>query len=411
MRRGLCCLVFLMTVGCGDKTTEPASDTNPAADVTAQIDGTSQAVLSADEIKRALLGHVADDVVLPTLTAFAEKAEVLVKATETYAADMTPENLALAQTAWRDAMAVWQQAELMQLGPAGMMGEVLGGKDFRDEIYSWSITNPCRVDQETLEEAYLDGSALRVEAVNVRGLDTIEYLLFHPVEGNGCNANSGINKNGTWKSMADEIVSRQARYAATAASLVQEMAQKLLQAWDNVGGDFAGQLKSAGEGDSLYGTVQEGLNAITDAMFYLEKTTKDMKLAEPAGIAECDTDVCVDALESRWAQFSKEEVLNNLKGLFMLFYGGPDPAQAHGFDDLLVAVGAQALAEDMTAKLNDAITAVETFEGTFADALTTDPDKVQAVFTTLKSFTDLMKTQFMAVLDLEIPSRAASDND
>ena len=47
-----------------------------------------------------------------------------------------------AQDAWREAMAAWQETEMMQLGPAGDSLTVTGGESLRDEIYSWPLTNP-----------------------------------------------------------------------------------------------------------------------------------------------------------------------------------------------------------------------------------------------------------------------------
>ena len=400
---------------CGATPPAPSSDTASTDTVAPpdvpMTDQGGPRTVTSEEIKRAILGHVAEDVVLPTLTAFKEKADALAQATEAYANDVSPEKLVAAQQAWREAMTVWQRAEMMQLGPAGVMGEVLGGKDYRDEIYSWSTTNPCRVDQETLEEAYADAATLGTEPVNVRGLDAIEYLLFHPGDKNACKVNSGINKNGTWDAMKAEIPSRQAHYAASAAALVQAGAATLLAAWKVGEGDFATTLKAAGEGSSLFGTAQEGLNAISDALFYLDKMTKDMKLAEPVGVSGCDAETCPEALESRWAHYSKESVLANLEGFALMIYGGSDPAEALGFDDLLDSIGAKVLADELRAKIQAALQAVGGFEGTFAEALAEDPSRLESVYGSLKAITDLLKTQFMSVLDLEIPQRAASDND
>ena len=39
-----------------------------------------------------------------------------------------------AKAAWRTAMTSWQRAEVYQLGPAGIMGQIAGGEDLRDAI-------------------------------------------------------------------------------------------------------------------------------------------------------------------------------------------------------------------------------------------------------------------------------------
>jgi predicted lipoprotein len=290
------------------------------------------------------------------------------------------------------------------------MGDVLGGEDRRDEIYSWPVVNPCRVDQETLETAYSAPEELKKEAVNTRGLDAIEYLLFHP-EGNDCALNSSINMEGTWVGLEAELPQRQASYAAAAAALVREEADALLARWDSSAGDYSATLKTAGQGSQVYGSLQEGLNAITDAMFYIDQMTKDMKVGEPVGFMECDTSTCPKALESRYAEVSKEAVLANLDGLALLFHGGADAEASTGFDDLLSYYNAEPLALDLSGKLVSAREAVQAVPGTFKEALAGNLAEMEAAYEALKGFTDLFKTQFLSVLDLEIPSRAASDND
>ena len=398
-------VAMCLALGCG---ADDGSDSG--------ANGTAQDALRGDlsgpnGVKRQLLESVSENVIIPALVEFAESATALQTAAETYASDPSETHLTAAQNAWREAMKSWQRVEVMQIGPAGMMGEVLGGDDRRDEIYSWPVTNACRIDQETLEDAHKKPAELEQEGVNTRGLDAIEYLLFHPPEGNACKINSAINAEGTWESMEGEITSRQSRYAAVAAQLVVEQAESLLARWTKDGGNYAAMLKEAGSGSLVYGSLQEGLNAVSDAMFYVEKTMKDRKLGEPLGFIDCELDTCPDALEHRYALMSKEAALANLEGFKELFHGGNDAELSVGFDDLLRAYGADELAAQMDERLNAAIAALEDVPTSFKSALATDIERLEAAYSATKDFTDLFKTQFMSVLDLEIPQRAASDND
>ena len=81
---------------------------------------------------------------------------MLVDATLAWREELTDENHQVAQDAWRDANAVWQRLEVMQVGPAGTAGRRVGGEDLRDVIYSFPMSNPCRIDQELEAERYLD---------------------------------------------------------------------------------------------------------------------------------------------------------------------------------------------------------------------------------------------------------------
>ncbi len=384
------------SAGARDDAAGPTDEPRPAADV-----------------HRQLLVGLADKVILPTYRDFHSKADALEAAATAYKASLSSDDLDTLKGAWHDAMDAWQYAEVLQLGPAGSMTTALGGEDRRSEIYSWPTINACRVDQELTEEAYADSTTLNAELVNTRGLDALEYLLFGSVDENSCKATSKINKDGIWQSVLDsgELPARRAAYAHSASVLVAEEAKNLLDAWEAEGGDFRAEFSNAGTSSSVYASAQAALNAVSDAMFYVEKQTKDMKVAQPAGISGCEEATCPESLESRYASRSKENAIANLKALQWLFHGGPDATADLGFDDILSDMGASALADDFTVALTSSIETLSTMEGSFADALVNDPEKMATAYAAVKSVSDLLKTEFVSTLDLEIPNRAAGDND
>ena len=58
-----------------------------------------------------------------------------------------------------------------------------------------------------------------------------------------------------------------------------------------------------------------------------------------------------------------------------------------------------------------AISATEAVPGTFRDALTENETELRAAHTAIQAVTDILKTDFLSILDLEAPDRAAGDND
>ena len=370
-------------------------------------------VRQASDVHRQLLSELAGAVFLPTYQDFHVATVAFQSAAEAFAQSLSDADLSTVRAAWGDAMAVWQRAEVLQVGPAGSMTTVLGGEDRRSEIYSWSTVNPCRVCQELTEDAHTNVDGFASELVNVRGLDALEYLLFSELETNECKAASSINKDGTWQALVDEgaLPARRAAYTHTLSVLLEREARYLVDRWEAAGNGFLIQLATAGISSEVYATAQEALNGVSDAMFYVEKQTKDMKLAVPAGISGCDEDTCPEELESRWAHHSKENIFANVHAFQLLFLGGEPETDASGFDDLLVGVGQEALATEMTDTLAAAITAIQAIEGTLADAVVSNPQSVQAAYEALTTAMALFKTEFMASLDLEVPNRAAADND
>ena len=93
----------------------------------------------------------------------------------------------------------------MQLGPAAPTGSGVGGAGKRDEIYSWPTVNPCRIDQELVEQGYLQGDFFTANLVNTYGLDALEYLLFYGGDANACAPQLPLNVDGTWAAGASDV--------------------------------------------------------------------------------------------------------------------------------------------------------------------------------------------------------------
>ena len=244
-------LVTMATGGFYACVFSSVSETDPNAE-TAQAGPSSGAGTSTLD-KRELLASLGDNVILPTLRDFAQAASALETATATYAQSGSSDDRAAAQQAWRDAMSLWQRAEVMQIGPAGVMGDVAGGEDLRLQIYSYPLVNRCRVDQELVEGAYVDPGAFSNELVNVRGLDALEYLLFSDGQTNACAPQNDINSTGSWNGIVDQLAERRADYAASAAALVSSHADLLVRAWEPSEENFLTELATAGSGSGTYG--------------------------------------------------------------------------------------------------------------------------------------------------------------
>jgi predicted lipoprotein len=357
-----------------------------------------------------MLANIAEKVIFATYEQFAAAAAQLEQATAAHAAQPSATTLKAAQQAWRGAMKLWQRLEVMQVGPAAPM-KLPGGKDLRDKIYSWPSVNRCAVDQELVKGEYTDPSVFAGKLVNVKGLAALEYMLFYEGSSNACAPQSLINTDGSWKAIEPSLFDKRAQYGKTLAQLVKADAEALREAWKPSGGDFLGEMTRPGK---LFGEdAHKALNSLSNAMFYVDTRTKDLKLAVPAGLSNCDTPTCPQALESRFAAFSKTEIRENLSALQLMFHGGASfDAKALGFDDWLIAVGANQLSSQMAADIAAALAAVDAIEeDDLADALKNDKKSVEDVYFAVKRITDNLKSQFITVLNLELPMSAATDND
>lgn len=391
-------IAYFSTVRPSEGSSTTASSTGSAA----SSSGTSSIT------RGALLQSVAA-CKLDLLASFRKAAEDF--DTAAAAAKNDPSARDAARLSWKNAIDLWQRVEVFQFGPAGPT-TTPGGQSLRDHIYSWPLVSRCLVEQNIVSKAYANADFATTSLVNMRGLAAAEYLLFYDGSDNACSPATGINASGQWAMLGlDELAARKAHYASVAAGGVLHSARTLENAWRSDGGDFFKQFVNAGSGGSVYSTEQMALNAVSDAMFYLEIPLKDLKLARPLGLTDCDAAMCPETVESRFAGRSRTHIRNNLLGFRMLM-SGCEAGGNIGFDDLLEAVGASALATKMQDNVESAITATDAVpHDDLAQALNSAPSTVQDLHAAIKRITDLLKTEFVSVLDLETPQTVEGDND
>lgn len=361
------------------------------------------------KLRGQVLANLGENVIVPELLAFESSAREL---RDELSQEGSVETVRpLAQSAWREAMRDWQHVEQMQVGPIGAMDTTSGGEDMRDEIYFWPPVNLCGIDQRVASDDYQNPEVLAEDLVNVRGLGAIEYLLFVESADNKCSPLSSINADGTWAAFSSEqIEQRRMAMAAQLAELVHLRASELVVRWSKDGGNFVQELTDPARPGALYGSAQEGLNAVSDAMFYLYESVRDMKLGKPAGIVECTETTCPDLVEFPHSGYSVQAIRENLLAFQSLYRGGDESSEL-GFDDLLIAMDASEFARTMDGHIDAAIAAVDQIDGPLHEAVISDAADVEAAYAAIRVVVADLKTMFVSVLDLEIPNRVATDND
>ena len=158
-------------------------------------------------------------------------------------------------------------------------------------------------------------------------------------------------------------------------------------------------------------TQREGLNAVSDADV-LHRTGRQGSEAwlVPWVSWIARRPLCPELVELPLVKRSTRYLSQNLTGFEQLYRGCS--AEATSFDDLLRSIGAESVADNLEARLaaaKQAVAAIE--EDDLADALAADQPSVQLAYDRIKELTDLLKTEFVTVLDLDLPAAAATDND
>lgn len=362
--------------------------------------------------KRAMLTATAQQVVIPTLDQFEQEASALAAGTEALVAAQGGDTASAqdaARAAFIAALKTWERAELFGFGPSANQGRFVGALSLRDGIYSWPTVNPCQVDSALVKQTYSDPAAFGASLVTIRGLATIERLLFVDGATNACPADATINGSGSWSALsAQELARRRAEYAAAAAVQVKDEASRLAGEWRS---SFGATLSSAGTSGSPYSEAQAAVSEVFAGLLYLDRAVKDSKLAIPAGIdPQCGKQSCPELAEAVASAQSQQALVQNLLAAQALFRGSFD-APGSGFDKLLAGRGAQALADDVDGKLAAALAKARALTGPVDVLVVSQPQQVAELHTALRELDDLLKSQVVSTLDLKVPDMGAGDND
>ncbi|MEZ9821325.1 imelysin family protein [Shewanella sp. 10N.286.45.A1] len=399
-------LMGVLISGCNESTSSDAG-----------ADYGNQDNTSSDFDQQALIENLVDGVITPTFEHFVSVSEQQITDINNYctaASDYeqdTSDSSALTQAStnaknsWSNTMSVWQQVEMMQLGPLLNDDGAL-----RNKIYSWPVISRCGVDLDivSFENNDINGVPYDIASRTParKGLDAIEYLLFNQSFEHSC---SGSVTPAGWDNRTDNN-RRVARceFANEVARDINYNAQQLLSQWSGPQG-YGTTLKQAGETGSRFDTVHEAVNKLSDALFYIDSVTKDGKLATPLGLFanSCGTSVCAQDVESPLANHSIENITSNLEALDALYTG----KEGLGFDDYLIDENDTATAQALGERITTALANSRSYQTSLAESLVADESKVLATHNDVKAVTDKLKNEFINTLALELPQTSAGDND
>ena len=371
----------------------------------------------------SLMVNFADNVILPTNEEFALDAQSFADENSTLSiycnsiADAAESTLlAEAQQDYLSLVSKWQELEVMLVGPA-----LENSASLRNRIYSFNAvsTSACAIDQAVVL-AQDNGFDISTRSLSHRGLDALEYLLFNDDLTHNCP--SQITETAEWNSLPENDRKRmRCEYAEEVIEDITSSAQQIVSGWlpgeENFRSRFIDQQQ-----------LEENLNALSDALFYLEIEVKDIKLGVPTGLnPDCGQLSCADEVEAIFSRHSLPNIRDNLLGFQRVFNGD----QGIGFDDLITFSGFPEVTSKFQVNVSNALEQIEAIEQDLFlqvsaidseelantcvnDAANPDTPGTFSVCTLhgmLKRITDDLKTDFVTIVNLDLPDRAQSDND
>ena len=368
------------------------SGSTPAADTCTELSGDSFDCES-------MLQDIQTQAV-STVTVLNTEIATLAQNVTTYCADVTSTvNAEIAQAQFKSVMNSVQQLEVMQFGPIA---------EFRDELYVWPSNNTCRADDQMVKLINGAGETLS----SARSLTAVEYMLFEADTLESCAENFPTTV-GTWKTNTTVLNDRKAARCEYAEFILDDLVTGVTDLKTSVDAyDFSTEFSS----------LQLAANSISDALFYVDKQTKDAKVK---AVLPQTTDgvFTVSKVESQFANTSKANIQNNLIATKALINAG--------LDDYLIAKGQQTLVNNMIAALDTASANVAAITGelhyvvssavandveacintTDCTLAANDLQSFCALQYSMKAFTDLLKEDFVLALSFSIPATADGDND
>jgi predicted lipoprotein len=312
----------------------------------------------------ALLAGVPSTVILGTYQDLEAKAIALRTAVNSLQGAPTDPNLTAAQNAWRAARRPWEQSEGFLFGPVETQG-------IDPSIDSWPVN---RVDLDavlasgaTLNQSYIDG----LEGT-LKGFHTLEYLLF-----------------GTGSKTAADLTTRELDYLVGTAASLASAVTTLRTAWDPAGGNYVGTVSTAGAtGNSVYISQSAALQELVNGVIAICDEVANGKISDPFDQMDRSLE------ESQFSNNSNLDFADNIRSVQNVYLGQYGSATTTGLRALVMAKQ-PSLDATIQSQLTAAITVIGEMTPTFGEAITSNPTKVEAARTAVRTLKQTLESQLL----------------
>lgn len=311
--------------------------------------------------EQTVLNDFADNIAVPQyadLQAAALDLNTKITALNT---DATDANIEAARTSWKSLRTVWEQCEGFLFGP-------VEDNEYDPQMDTWP-TDANQFDSLLNSSNNLDLSDIENLPYSLRGFHPIEYLIF------------GVNGNKT----AAELTDRQKKYMVSATADVVNICNSLYASWTEGSTAFSQQLKTAGNGSTVYESRQEAFNAIVGALQGICEEVGDGKMKDPY-VAQ-DPNI----VESPYSNNSTTDFKNNIIGLQTVYLGRNGST---GISNL-VSERNKSLDTKIRSQIAAAISSFDNITIPFEEAIINQRTQVQQTMTALNTLEETIEEELM----------------
>ncbi len=391
---------------CGDfehKNMTEGPSQNVQGDIGLSAPGDLGSINQGSFALNKMISNIGINIITPAVADFKNNAEKLNDKTQVYcqiAETLTTDETVMTvlrtelQQTWSQAMKSYHYLEAAKFGPVAYNEEELGLK-----LYSWPLTNACRVDLEVVKASSRATYKLR-DNLNTRGLDALEGLFFVNEDSHSCpRANSRLT---AWlaKPLSQKRVDRCKIMKVVAKDLL-ENAKTLNKSWDLRQDHFTIQLVK----DKSQQELLDASRSVSQSLFYVEEVVKDTKIGK-------DAQSCTKLTEHVTnPTMAASSILENLKGFKDVFNGVNRTTAYNGFgyDDYLRSLGF----EGVSSQINTATdTAIQNFSDLINAQTEISKQDICARFDDVREITNVLKGEFLLALGKDsAPGQSQGDMD
>jgi predicted lipoprotein len=333
------------------------------------------------DTRRTLLERWSTELIVPLYADFEQRSESVAASVEALCEAPSETTLTAARAAWQDARAPFKRAEVFAFGPYSRPEFRIGPK-----IDSWPA-RPQEVEEWIAGTSPVDPATLAELGVWHKGLPVIEYFLYSP------------------EASAQLAEARRCEYLRSTAAELVNRARELHLAWAPEGGDFAGQLSGAGRTSTAWRSLRDAFGEVVNRMgFTLENVRRD-KLGRPLGDMTGGS-VLPNETESRFSGRAVRDILDNLAGIEVLFFGDASRGLP-GVSSYAIERGRN-FDEQFRVALDAARAALDSIDVPLGEAVSTEADRVREASTRLGELQSLIQTELISALGLSLNF---NDND
>ncbi len=327
--------------------------------------------------RQEVLASLADDLIVPRYQSVATEMGELRDALDTLCANPTPDTLASARTAWREARAPWMRSQATWFGPVMQRRSRI--------LVDWSPVDPERIEATLAKRESVSHDDVReFFGSTQRGLGAIEYIIF--------------GEDGAALDSVKDAGGIRCQYLTALGRVVADETAAVLADWTGDGSDgggYAGYFKGTA-GVAL--VEQQAVDEAVRTSVFLTRSIADMRLGKALGADGSQADP--SAIPGSGGQNAVADLRNQALGMQDVYLGaGTDGA--HGISALVRGVSEEADAR-MRGHFTATLTAIDGLQEPLQSTVVSDPEPARLAHQRIQELQRALNTEVVSLLGVTV---------